>query len=308
MGTPDFAVPTLELLHSSGHQVRAVFTQPDRPRGRGQHLAAPPVKQAAVRLGLEVHQPEKIRDPAVLDLLESLAPEAIAIVGYGKLIPQDIIDLPRHGCINLHASLLPKYRGAAPVNWALIRGESRTGVTTMKIDAGLDTGPILLSEELEIAPEDDAVSLSRRLAVLGAPLMLETLGRLERGNLTPIPQDHSQATLAPMLKKEDGRIDWSWPAREISNRVRGLVPWPGAYTRFRGALLHLWKARGLTTEDTESTVKEPGTFIAKGHRLLVRCGEGALELLEVQMEGRRRVSAAGFINGARIKTGLRLEA
>ena len=300
MGTPEFAVPTLRLLHASGYPIAAVFTQPDKPAGRGQQLSTPPVKLAALDLGVPVHQPPKIRPPEVFELLKSLEPDAIVIVGYGKIIPQHIIDLPRYGCTNLHASLLPKYRGAAPVNWALVRGETVTGVTTMKIDAGLDTGDMLLRREIPIAPEDDAVTLARKLAEIGAPLMLETLHALEAGTVTPVKQDHSQATLAPILQKEDGLIDWSLPARDIANRVRGLVPWPGAYTRFRGGGMHVWKCRMQNAEC------KMGELRVEGRRLLVGCGDGALELLEVQLEGKRRISAADFLNGARIQPGEKL--
>jgi methionyl-tRNA formyltransferase len=300
MGTPEFAVPTLRALAAAGHRIRGVYTQPDKPAGRGGQMTAPPVKRAAAGLGLPVYQPAKIRPPEVYEELESLAPEAIVIVGYGKIIPQHIIDLPPHGCINLHASLLPKYRGAAPVNWAIIRGETVTGVTTMKIDAGLDTGDILLVREAPIGPDEDAVSLGRRLAELGAPLMLETLEGLERGTITPAPQDHSCATLAPILKKEDGLIDWSLDAQQIVNRVRGLAPWPGAYTHFRGQLLHLWKAVAQASLPVHQT--SPGTLLVEGRRLRIACGQGTLlEAIEVQLEGRRRVPAPDFINGARIQ-------
>ena len=297
MGTPEFAVPTLRLLHASGYQIAGVFTQPDKPVGRSQQVTAPPVKQAALELGLPVHQPAKIRPPEVFELLKSLAADAIVIVGYGKIVPQHIIDLPRHGCINLHASLLPKYRGAAPVNWAIVRGETVTGVTTMKIDAGLDTGDMLLRREIPIEPEDDAVTLGRKLAEIGARLMVETLRGLEDGTITPVAQDHTQATLAPILKKEDGLIDWSLPAREIANRVRGFVPWPGAYTRFRGGMMHVWKCGVWTAECGVAELR------VQGHTLLAGCGDGAVELLEVQLEGKRRMSAADFVNGARIQPG-----
>jgi methionyl-tRNA formyltransferase len=297
MGTPEFAVPTLEAV-ASRHQMAGVFTQPDKPAGRGQNLAPPPVKRCAERLGLALFQPAKIRTPEVHETLRSLAPDAVVIVGYGKIIPQSIIDIPRLGCVNLHASLLPKYRGAAPVNWAIIRGETRTGLTTMKIDAGLDTGDTLLRAETEIAPEDDAESLGRRLAGLGAPLMLETLEGLESGTIIPQPQNHAEATLAPILKKEDGLIDWTWTAEEIVNRVRGLVPWPGAYSEFRGSLLHVWKARAA-----EQLTSTPGTLVARGRRLLAAAGEGSVELLELQVEGKRRIPAADFINGARLLPG-----
>jgi methionyl-tRNA formyltransferase len=306
MGSPEFAVPTLKALVWAGHQVQAVFTQPDKPAGRGGKLRPPPVKRAAKELGLPVQQPERIRTPEVFGLLRSLAPEAVVIVGYGKIIPQNIIDLPRYGCINLHASLLPKYRGAAPINWAIVRGETLTGVTTMKIDAGLDTGDILRALPAPIGPAEDAVSLGASLAELGAGLMVETLEALEKGAIQPVPQNHAEATLAPILKKEDGGIDWTRAAAEIANRVRGLVPWPGAFTTFRGSLLHIWKARVETALAPPAELSEPGTMLVSGKRLFVVCGPGSLlELLEVQMEGRRRIAAADFVNGARLRTGER---
>ncbi len=300
MGTPEFAVPTLDRL-ASLHEIAEVVTQPDRPSGRGQKPSAPAVKQAALRLGIPVWQPESIRKPEALERLRSLAPAAIVIVGYGKIVPQSIIDLPQHGCINLHASLLPKYRGAAPVNWAIIRGETVTGVTTMKIDAGLDTGDILLKQETPIDPGEDAAALGRRLAEIGAPLVAETLRGLEAGSLQPTPQDHSLATLAPILKKEDGQIDWRWPAAEIVNRVRGLIPWPGAYSQFRGEALQIWKAIEITGDTAY-----PGTLVTKGGRLMARCGSGLVELLEVQQPGKRRIPASAFLNGARLREGEKL--
>ena len=300
MGTPEFAVPSLQRL-ASEHEIAQVFTQPDRPSGRGQKVNASPVKRAAVELGLAVHQPLKIRTPEVLELLRSIAADAIVVVGYGKIIPQSIIDLPRLGVINLHASLLPKYRGAAPVNWAIVRGETRTGVTTMKIDAGLDTGDILLTEEIAIAPEDDAVSLGVRLATIGASLLARTLEGLARGEITAVPQDHSQHTLAPILRKEDGLADWSLSAEELHNRVRGLQPWPGVYTMFRGTL----KLEKVAAENTPHETP-PGTLIVAGHQLFVACGSGRLELLEVRPEGKRGMSAADFLNGARLQPGERL--
>jgi methionyl-tRNA formyltransferase len=296
LGTPEFAVPSLEALVRAGHEVAAVVTQPDRPKGRGGQLAAPPVKQAALQLGLEVHQPARIRAPESVTLLGGLRPEVMVVVGYGQIIPQAIIDIPPHGIVNVHASLLPKYRGAAPVQWAIAHGETATGVTTMQIDAGLDTGGIFLQRETAIDAEEDAAALSTRLAAMGAELLVETLDGLARGVLVARPQNAAQATLAPVLKKEDGRIDWTRPAREIVNRVRGFAPWPGCFTRFRGKTLHVLKARGAG-----SAAGVPGSAHPTRSRLVVTCGEGSgLEVLEVQIEGGKRMSAAAFLNGHRL--------
>jgi methionyl-tRNA formyltransferase len=284
----------LEALVAAGHRVLAVYTQPDRPKGRGGQLSASPIKETAQRLGLPVHQPERIRRPEIVDELRSLHPEAMVIVGYGQIIPQSIIDIPPLGIINVHASLLPKYRGAAPIQWAIANGEARTGVTTMRIDAGLDTGDMLLKWETEIGSDETAPDLGVRLARAGADLLVETLSGLATGSITPQPQDHSQATLAPILKKEDGIIDWKWPARKIFNRTRGFLPWPGAYSFFRGQGFHIWKARVAE----EAAAGEPGQLTAQKKRLLVACGEGStLELLEVQVEGRKRMPAQAFLNG-----------
>ncbi|HZT36336.1 MAG TPA: methionyl-tRNA formyltransferase [Bryobacteraceae bacterium] len=292
LGTPAFATPTLERIVEAGHKVVAVYTQPDRPKGRGRKPAIPAVKEAALRLGLDVRQPERIRRPEVVAELAALAPEAMVVVGYGQIIPQAIIDIPRLGVINVHASLLPKYRGAAPIQWAIARGERITGVTTMRIDAGLDTGDMLLKWETEIGPEETAPELSARLAVAGADLLAETLARLEAGTLEPIPQNDAEATYAPMLKKEDGVIDWSMPAVEILNRVRGFLPWPGTYTTFRGRTFHVCKARNADPGPP------PGSMERRGRSLIVGCGgRTAIELLEVQLEGRKRMSAEAFLNG-----------
>jgi len=297
LGTPSFAVPTLEAIVSAGHRVLAVFTQPDRPKGRGGELNASPVKEAARRLGLTVHQPERIRRPEIVEQLRALQSEAMVIVGYGQIIPQSIIDIPPRGIINVHASLLPKYRGAAPIQWAIANGETRTGVTTMQIDAGLDTGNMLLKWETEIGPQETTLELSPRLARAGADLLVETLKRLAEGTITPQPQDNSQATLAPILKKEDGRIDWNWPARKIFNRTRGFLPWPGAYSFFRGQLFHIWRAR----VSGEAIPGQPGQLVPEKKRLFIVCGERtALEPLEVQMEGRKRMPVESFLNGQRL--------
>ena len=296
MGTPAFAVPTLEAVVHAGHEVAAVLTQPDRPRGRGQNAAASPVKEAAVRLGLTLYQPERVRRPEAVEYLRGLQSEAMVVVGYGQIIPQVVIDLAPLGIINVHASLLPKYRGAGPIQWAIVRGETRTGVTTMRINAGLDTGDMLLKAETEIGPDENASELGRRLAVMGADLLVKTLDGLQAGMIIAEKQDDTQATLAPLLKKEDGAIDWADSAQAIHNRVRGLQPWPGAYTSFRGQPLHLWKTRVF---EAGAGNRVPGRLVSV-KPLVVACGSGTLELLEVQLEGRKRISAADFANGQRL--------
>jgi len=290
LGTPSFAVPTLERVVATGHRVLAVYTQPDRPKGRGGQLAASPVKETALRLGLPVHQPERVRRPEVVEQLRTMCPEAMVVVGYGQIIPQSIIDIPPRGIINVHASLLPKYRGAAPIQWAVANGETRTGVTTMRIDAGLDTGDMLLKWETEIGPEENALDLGLRLAEAGADLLVRTL----RDNPTPVKQKSEEATYAPILKKEDGIIDWNWPAEKIFNRTRGFLPWPGAYSFFRGQVFHIWKSR--VAENVPQA--KPGRLIPQKKRLLVTCGEATtLEPLDVQIEGRKRMPAEAFLNG-----------
>ena len=297
LGTPSFAVPTLVRAIEAGHRVLAVFTQPDRPKGRGGQMSASPVKETALQLGLPIYQPERIRRPEPVEQLKQMQPDTMVVVGYGQIIPQSIIDIPRQGIINVHGSLLPKYRGAAPIQWAIANGESTTGVTTMRIDAGLDTGDMLLKWETPIGPEENAVELGQRMAHAGAELLVQTLAEIEGGVLRAEPQDNSQATLAPILKKEDGEVDWNWPARNIFNRARGFLPWPGAYSYFRGQLFHIWKA-GVPEERGDGA---PGRLMPLKRRLLVSCGEGtALELLEVQVEGRKRMPAEAFLNGHRL--------
>jgi methionyl-tRNA formyltransferase len=304
-GTPRFAVPTLEKLVEAGHSVPLVVTQPDRPRGRGMEVAVSPVKEAAIRLDIAVLQPGTIKDNAEFrDQLAALAPDAIIVVGYGRIIPQWMIELPRLGNLNLHASLLPKYRGAAPIQWAIANGESVTGVTTMRIDAGLDTGDILMQREILIGPEGTAETLGAELAFIGADLMVETLRELETGQVRPTPQDHAQATLAPILKKEDGRMDFARTARELFNRLRGFQPWPGAFTIFKGRTLQVHHAHPLR----HSVALAPGKIAVVGTRLFVGCGndqdaDTTLEFFEVQLEGKRRMSAQEFINGYRPKSG-----
>jgi methionyl-tRNA formyltransferase len=303
-GTPSFAVPTLETLARAGHSIPLVVTQPDRPRGRGMQVAVSPVKDAATRLGLAVAQPAAIKNNAEFrDQLAAIRPDAIIVVGYGRIIPQWMIDLPRLGNLNLHASLLPKYRGAAPIQWAIANGESVTGVTTMRIDAGLDTGDILMQREIPIGAEDTTETLGPKLASIGANLMVETLRGLDSGQVRPTPQDHSQATLAPILKKEDGRIDFARPAQDLFNRLRGFQPWPGAFTILKDKTLQVHRAQPARPAATLA----PGQVAVEGTRLLVGCGQDtALELIEIQLEGKRRMTAQEFINGYRPKSGDRL--
>jgi methionyl-tRNA formyltransferase len=303
-GTPRFAVPTLERLVAAGHSVPLVVTQPDRPRGRGMELVASPVKEAAVRLGIPIAQPATIKtNDEFRAQLAALQPDAIIVVGYGRIIPQWMIDLPRFGNLNLHASLLPKYRGAAPIQWAIANGESVTGVTTMRIDAGLDTGDILLQREIPILREDTAETLAPRLASVGAELMVETLRALEGGQIQPTPQGHSRATLAPILKKEDGRMDFSRSASDLFNRMRGFRPWPGAFTTFKTKTLQVHRAEPVQRPGELM----PGTIAVEAAHLLVGCGQDtALDLVEVQIEGKRRMTAQEFINGYRPQTGNRL--
>jgi methionyl-tRNA formyltransferase len=300
-GTPQFAVPSLRKLTAQpDFEIAAVFTQPDRPRGRGQEVSFSAVKETALAAKLLVHQPEKIRAPEVEEHLRTLAPEVVVIIAYGQIVPARLLRIARLGWINLHASLLPKYRGAAPINWAVANGEAVTGNTTMRIDAGMDTGDMLLQQELNIGPEETAPELAGRLAEAGADLMLETLRGLRDGKLAPRPQDHSAATYAPMLKREDGRIDWARDAREIFNRMRGFDPWPGAFTEFRGQTCHLW-GKPVSNEGLSGP---PGTIVARGGVPFVGCGAASvMELTHVKLEGRKQVTAAEFGNGARLQPG-----
>ena len=293
LGTPDFAVPTLERMIAAGHEVLEVITQPDRPKGRKQELTPSPVKQAAMRHGIPVFQPERIRRPEAVEHLRALAPEVMVIVGYGQIIQQSVIDIAPHGIINVHASLLPELRGAAPVQWALARGYAQTGVTTMQIDAGLDTGDILEQSSTDIGPDETAPDVARRLSRAGAELLAHTLAGLADCQITPCPQDESRATWAPILKKEDGRIDWTQPAIRIHNVIRGFQPWPGAHTPFRGLSLHVWRSR-ITSRTWDYA---PGTLVHEGGVFALAGDGAAIELLEVQLEGRKRMPAEVFANG-----------
>ena len=308
-GTPLFAVPALKhLLSQSDFEIAAAITQPDRARGRGQDVSFSPVKETALAAGIPVYQPEKIRAPDAQELLETLAPEVIVIIAYGQIIPRRLLPIPKLGWINLHASLLPKYRGAAPINWAIVNGESETGVTSMRIDAGMDTGEMLLQREMEIGPRETAPELAARMSALGAPLMTETLRGLAAGTISPRPQTHELASSAPMLKKEDGRIDWSRSAKEIFNRIRGFAPWPGAYTSFRGLTCHIWgEPASRDWGEQRAQQAKPGaagTLLVERNTAMVRCGGATyLRLLGVKREGRKQVSAAEFVIGARLFSG-----
>ena len=333
-GTPQFAVPSLQyLLQQLDFEVVGVFTQPDRPKGRGQEIGFSPVKEVALAAKLPLHQPVKVRAPEIEEQLRALAPDVVVIIAYGQIIPARLLTIPKLGWINLHASLLPKYRGAAPINWAIVHGETRTGNTTMRIDAGMDTGEILLQEELAIGPEETAPELAKSLAEAGAPLMANTLRALAEGTLPGRPQDDAAASLAPILKREDGRIDWARSADEIYNRMRGFASWPGAYTDFRGQICHLW-GKPVSKEDDVQRVGEgfsgksggpsalrvnkpphsktkaeaaPGELLASSGGLRVVCGQGSvLELTSVKLEGRKEVSAVEFARGARLQAGERL--
>lgn len=320
-GTPAFAVPSLQhLIAQPDIRVEGVVTQPDRPRGRGHEVSVSAVKAVAIAAGIEVFQPEKVRAPESVAYFERVAPDCVVIIAYGQIIPAKLIAIPRLGWINLHASLLPKYRGAAPINWAIMNGETVAGATTMQIDPGLDIGPMLLRTELPIGPDETMPELAARLAQAGAPLIVETLRRLESGDIMPEPQDNSQATLARPLKKEDGLIDWSLPAIEIYNRVRGLQPWPGTYSSFRGKNCQIWGrprkmeeilAKNPSASLTHSSIGQPlpsppsGSIHADKLGVRVTCGQGTLWLEFVQLEGRKRVGAREFANGARLAPGER---
>jgi methionyl-tRNA formyltransferase len=306
-GTPQFAVPTLDALLDAGHSVPLVLSQPDRSSGRGLEIQFSPVKQFALQHRLAIAQPEKIRNNSELQhRLTEIAPDAIVVVAYGRIIPPWMLTLPRYGNLNLHGSLLPKYRGAAPIQWAVANGEMETGVTTMRIDEGLDTGDILLQERIVISPEQTSVELFPILAELGARLMVRTVAGLEKGTLHAKPQDSHHATLAPILKRDDGRIDWSRPASQIFNRWRGFQPWPGAFTFLREKKLTVHALR-IADQNECQAAHPPGSLVRAGNRLFVACGEdGSLELLELQLEGKRRMPAAAFLNGIPIASGERL--
>lgn len=299
MGTPDFAVPALKALIESGHDLAAVVTQPDRPKGRGKKELPPPVKETARASGIPVFQPTKIKDPDFLALLKGLSPEIIVVSAFGRILPPDILFLPRYGCINVHASLLPKYRGAAPIHWAVINGETETGITTMHMDIGLDTGDMILQEAITIDSDENVGSVHDRLAVLGASLLLETLDLLSLGKAPRIPQAGA-GTYAPMLKAEDELISWKKPVRSLHNQIRGMDPWPGARTFLSGRVLKIWRS---VVADEEQAV-QPGRVLSGGTGgIMVGTGKGLLLITELQLQGAKRLKAADFLRGTPIPEG-----
>jgi len=303
MGTPDFAVPSLEALLKSDDEVVGVVTQPDRPKGRGQALTPSPVKLIAQREDIPILQPMKMKDPDFLAALAAWKPDLIAVTAFGRILPPVILSLPPKGCINVHGSLLPKYRGAGPIQWAIINGETESGITTMLMDEGMDTGAMLMKERIAIAPDDTAGSLSFKLAEVGGRLLVETLNRLKAGQLVPQAQDHTHATLAPLLKKEDGVIDWGWPASAIANRIRGLTPWPGAYTFLGEDRWVLYQPVALPEESREP----PGRIIAvTTNAIHVATGEGILAVKELQPANSRRMTVAQYLAGHSLHAGLQL--
>jgi methionyl-tRNA formyltransferase len=303
MGTPQFACPTLQMLIDRGENVVAAVTQPDRPKGRGQQMQPPPVKELAEKNGIKVIQPVKVRLPEAVEEIRSFAPDLIIVVAFGQIFPKALLDIPRHGCINIHASLLPRYRGAAPLNWCIINGEKETGITTMLMDVGLDTGDMLLKRSTAITPEDDATSLHDRLSLLGAETMSETLDLLLEGGLSPEKQDDSLTCYAPMLKKELGGINWNSPTANIVNLVRGITPWPGAYTKIDGKVVKIHKV------SAGSGTGAPGEILNAGKNgIEAATADGSIIIEELQLEGKKRLKAAEFLAGCRLEPGSFFEA
>lgn len=301
MGTPEFAVPSMEILAGDGHDILAVVTQPDKPKGRGNKMTPPPVKEAAIKMGIPVLQPDKIKTQEFKEQVEALKPDLIVTCAYGKILPDYILNIPPKGCINVHGSLLPRYRGAAPIQWAIIKGEKTTGVTTMFMDVGLDTGDMLLKEEMDIGECDTAGELHDKLSILGSRVLKETLRRLMEGSLKRIPQPHGEATYASILKKDTGLIQWALSAEEIHDLVRGTNPWPGAYTYLKGERLRIWKT---SVSEGDVSGKHPGTVVeASGEGLVITTGEGLLRILELQTDDRKKMDVRAYIAGHPLQIG-----
>ncbi|MDP2643348.1 MAG: methionyl-tRNA formyltransferase [Desulfobacterales bacterium] len=304
MGTPLFAVPALTALHETGYQMMLVVTQPDRQKGRGRHVVPPPVKETALRLGCDVLQPLSVRSEEFLDRIRQLRPDMLVVVAFGRILPKALLDIPRLGAINLHASLLPKYRGPAPIQWSIINGDQETGVSTMLMDEGTDTGDILLAEKIKIALDDNSATLHERLADLGAALLIKTLEAFQAGKITPRAQDHTRATYAPLLKKTDGHIPWSRPAAMIEIFIRAMTPWPGAFTFQNGKQLKIFKSAPVSMDVAEP----PGTALKWfPDELLVATGKGALNIFEVQIQGGRRLPVKEFLRGCKVPPGTRFD-
>ena len=303
MGTPEFAIPSLAVLLASNNTILGVITQPDRPKGRGKKLQPPPIKTLALQHGLPLLQPEKVKEENFIQWLKGKKPDSIVVVAFGKILPPKILRIPLYGCINLHASLLPQYRGGAPINWTLINGEDTTGVTTILMNEWMDSGDILLQRETKIEQKDDALTLSQRLSILGAKLLLETITQLKKGTLTPMPQNHSKASYAPVLKKENGHIEWGRDAQAIHNQIRGTLPWPGAFTNLKNKLLKIFKSEVIENE----TLEPPGVISqVSPEGIKVATGKGYLLLTEIQLQDRRKMRIAEFIRGNPIPIGTTL--
>ncbi|MFQ5508810.1 MAG: methionyl-tRNA formyltransferase [Leptospirillia bacterium] len=305
MGTPRMAVPALEALVESDHTVIAVVTQPDRPKGRGGKVIATPVKAAAGARGIPVLQPEKVRDADFIGKLQALDPEVAVVIAFGQILPQALLDIPKFGCINIHASILPAYRGAAPINWAIANGDTETGLTTMQMDAGMDTGAVYLTHTTSIGPDEDAEELTERLSAMAGPIILETLEKVAEG-MTPTPQDDSRATMAPLMKKGDGRIDWSRPARDVHNRIRAFSPWPGSHTDYAG---EPWKVTRARIGESPALEEPPGRVLrVDGDSILVATGDGTIRILALQTPGKRAMPVRDFLNGHPVEPGIVLGA
>lgn len=298
MGTPEFAVPSLKKLIDAGYNIEAVVTQPDKPKGRGMQIVFSPVKEFALKMGIEVLQPDKIKgNEEFANKLKKISPDIIIVIAYGKILPETILNLSPLGCINVHASLLPKYRGAAPINWAIINGEKETGITTMLMDKGLDTGDILIKKAITILENDDAQTIHDKLSVLGGEILLDTLKKLSDGTLRPVKQNNSESSYAPIIDKTMGYIDWSKSAFEIRNLIRGLSPWPGCYTFYNNKMLKMWKADIIYYDGKELC----GTVLSSNNELIVKCGVNALSITEIQSEGTKRMSIKEYLRGHNIE-------
>ncbi|MCI8483020.1 MAG: methionyl-tRNA formyltransferase [Lachnospiraceae bacterium] len=313
MGTPDFSVGTLEKLLEAGHEIALVVTQPDKPKGRGKSMQFPPVKEAALAHDLEVYQPRRVRDPECVEYLRQKAADIIVVVAFGQILPKEILEMPPYGCVNVHASLLPKYRGAAPIQWAVIQGEKVTGVTTMRMDEGLDTGDMILKEEVVLREDETGGSLFDRLAKTGAELCVKTLDGIVQGTVAYTPQNEKEATHTSMIKKQLGEIQWNRPAQELERLIRGLNPWPSAYTHLEGKTLKIWKSHVLDSAGEpgesciEENIQEPGQVInITRDAIEVQTGQGILVLEEVQLEGKKRMKTDAFLRGCSLETGMRL--